>query len=268
MATVKLGRIKRVSRIYIKNMKQQSVGHIYIPEWIMAREDLKLIEKIVYGKIVGLTDKTGYCYALNNWIGNQLGLSAKRISFYISHLVELKLIKREVERNENGEVIQRKLFVYQNNLGDLPLKTGGPPPENEHTPPPENEQYIQDEYIQDNNIEVSNNKEQQLDYTADAKEIVNYWNKVRGTAFKSLAFLDNYILWREDYTQAEIMRAINQIKWDGYWGKQKNLDLVWFFRRKDPKGDKIDRIGMFLSAKDPDENYWSEAMEEVSNDKS
>lgn len=238
------------------DMIKQPIGHIYIPEWIMAKEDLTLIEKNVYGKIVGLTDKTGYCYANNKWIGNQLDLSAKRVSFYISHLVTLGLVKREVVRNKNGEVIQRKLYVYQNN-------PGGPPPENEHTPPPENEQYIQDSIIQDNNIKEVAKKKEQLDLTADAQEILAYWNKVRGTAFKALAFLKNYTLWREDYTQAEIMRAIDQIKWDKYWGKISGLSPTWFFRRTNPKGEPVDNIGAFLSIKDPEANYWKEAMEEI-----
>ena len=92
--------------------EEQKIGHIYIPAHIMDRNDLTLVEKVLYGKIIGLTEKKGYCYSTNEWLAHQIGLSYSGVSNSISKFVRLELIKREIIRNEKKEIIQRKLFPF------------------------------------------------------------------------------------------------------------------------------------------------------------
>lgn len=74
------------------------IGYLYIPEYIMAMDDLSLQEKVVYGRIVGLTGEKGYCFATNEWLGKQIGLSADRVKKIISRLNKLSIIYVHVKR--------------------------------------------------------------------------------------------------------------------------------------------------------------------------
>lgn len=92
--------------------EEQKVGHVYIPAHIMERTDLRLVEKVLYGKIIGLVSKDGFCYASNDWLCNQIGVSQSYVSNSISKFVRLELLNREIIRNEKKEIIQRKLFPF------------------------------------------------------------------------------------------------------------------------------------------------------------
>jgi len=119
-------------------MKKISVGHVYVPEWVMCRSDLTPMEKFLFGKIVGLTGKNGYCFATNDWIGYQMGLSGNRVSRYISKYVQLGILRREVLRDKNNAILQRKLYVYE------APSTIPPIVENDNTPIVENDIVIQE----------------------------------------------------------------------------------------------------------------------------
>jgi len=108
------------------------IGGCYIPAHIMAREDLSLVEKVVYGRIVALTGAGGYCWASNEWLGKQLDRESKSVSRIVSNLVEKGLLVREVERDEKGQIIKRKLYpfvgcgdTYAQNCGEVSAKLGG-----------------------------------------------------------------------------------------------------------------------------------------------
>lgn len=113
-------------------MKERNMmtGFLFIPEHIMERKDVTIQEKMVYGRILGLTKKEGYCYASNEWLGNQLGLSADRISHYINSLVKKGLLVTEIIRKTKKQLLEeanlagggvsqkyattRKIFAYIN----------------------------------------------------------------------------------------------------------------------------------------------------------
>lgn len=115
-------------------------GFLFIPEHIMEREDLSLQEKCVYGRIVGLTKKEGYCYITNEVLGSKLGFEAKTVSKYISKLVEKGFLYLEVSKNKKGEGTpqdwgtRRKIYTF------LPTQ-GYPYPQTEVPPYPQTEAY-------------------------------------------------------------------------------------------------------------------------------
>lgn len=149
-------------------MNEQEIGHVYIPAHVMAREDINILQKMLYGKIVGLTGKDGFCFAGNEWLGKQLGKSHKTISKWISELVSLGLVRREVVRDEKGAIIKRKLFPLFNAQrgGMLEIEGRGIP---------EIEADIQDIYIQDNNIseKVNNSKKVEVSDKGIDNRVVN-----------------------------------------------------------------------------------------------
>ena len=90
--------------------RQQQIGAAYIPSHIMCDPNLTITQKVLWGRIQGLSTKAGYCYASNEWIGNQIGLKKGTVSNLISQLVNDGYIMRKVIRNEDGEITERWLY--------------------------------------------------------------------------------------------------------------------------------------------------------------
>lgn len=89
---------------------ENGIGWCLIPPEVMARKDLSANEKLIIGRVNGLRNEEGFCFASNEWLGKQIGLSEGTVSNIISLLVKKKLLRREIIRNERNEVIQRRLY--------------------------------------------------------------------------------------------------------------------------------------------------------------
>lgn len=86
------------------------VGWCLIPAFILSRTDLSLSEKVLYGRILGLADKGGYCFASNAWLGEQIGLAQGTVANMISRMAKKGLLRVEVLRNEKNEVTERRIY--------------------------------------------------------------------------------------------------------------------------------------------------------------
>ena len=75
--------------------------------------NLKPNAKLLYGEITALSGKLGYCYATNNYFAELYGVSKNTVSRWISDLNKLGFINIKVERNENKQVIKRKIGIIQ-----------------------------------------------------------------------------------------------------------------------------------------------------------
>ena len=73
--------------------------------------NLKPNAKLLYGEIIALSGKLGYCYASNNYFAELYGVSKNTVSRWISDLNKLGFINIEVERNEKKQVIKRKIGI-------------------------------------------------------------------------------------------------------------------------------------------------------------
>lgn len=114
-----------------KNKNKKDVGWCNIPPTILARKDLKLSEKVLVGRILGLIKQEGFCWAQNKWLGEAIGLAPKTVGNLLRNLENKNLIKREVIRGENNEYIDRKIYptgVLTPDRGGPPGKVGTPPP--------------------------------------------------------------------------------------------------------------------------------------------
>jgi len=96
--------------------RQQQIGAVYIPAPIMCEETITMTQKVIWGRIQGLSVKEGYCYASNKWIGEQIGLSKGTISNNISVLVAMGYLAREIIRNDNNEIKERRLYPISPHL--------------------------------------------------------------------------------------------------------------------------------------------------------
>ena len=82
-----------------------------IPSKILYNKELKANEKLLYAMITSLACKEGYCFATNNYFAKELGVHPKTVSSWISDLRDKNLVKVEIIRNENKQIIQRKIYI-------------------------------------------------------------------------------------------------------------------------------------------------------------
>lgn len=93
-----------------KEKQTYQLGWSLIPPDILSREDLSANEKLLWGRINGLRGKRGYCFASNEWLGEQLGLKNGSISNIISSLVRKGILIRDLIRDKKGEIKERRLY--------------------------------------------------------------------------------------------------------------------------------------------------------------
>lgn len=83
--------------------------YINIPSKVLKNRDLKFSSKILYGEISRLSQKDGYCYASNKYLGELLGIHEKSVSRLIKELISANLV-RITETSECG-LTKRCLYI-------------------------------------------------------------------------------------------------------------------------------------------------------------
>lgn len=96
----------------------EQVGWGLIPPYIMANEELSANEKLVFGRIMGLSGKNGYCWASNFWLGKQIAIDEGTVANIISSLKKKGLIETKVFRDDQAHITKRHIFV-RNFTGQL-----------------------------------------------------------------------------------------------------------------------------------------------------
>ena len=94
-------------------MSEEGKSNYYaiIPANIRYNKELKFAERLMYGEIIALSNKIGYCYASNKYFAELYEVSQSTISRWISHLVKLDIIGIEIIRNDKKEIVERRLYV-------------------------------------------------------------------------------------------------------------------------------------------------------------
>lgn len=102
--------------------KEDNVGYYsIIPATVLYNKELKANEKLLYAIITSLANKEGYCFASNKYLAEKLDVNPKTISSWISDLKNRKFIIVELIRNENKQIVQRKIYI---NDAPYPLNNG------------------------------------------------------------------------------------------------------------------------------------------------
>ena len=92
--------------------KEDNVGYYsIIPATVLYNKELKANEKLLYAIITSLANKEGYCFASNKYLAEKLDVNPKTISSWISDLKNRKFIIVELIRNENKQIVQRKIYI-------------------------------------------------------------------------------------------------------------------------------------------------------------
>lgn len=106
--------------VHIIGDKEQPNYYAIIPATVRYDNNLKSVEKLLYGEITALANKNGYCYAKNKYFADLYNVTSVSVSRWISHLQELGYIKTEIIRNKNKEIVSRNIYIvdtpyYQKN---------------------------------------------------------------------------------------------------------------------------------------------------------
>lgn len=107
------GALSQSYRKYRKGceMTQEKEYFILVPRTVARRNDLLDGAKLLYGEILALSKKTGFCYANNKHFIKAVGSSKSTIKRYLEALEDLNLISRKVIRNDKGAVTERRIYL-------------------------------------------------------------------------------------------------------------------------------------------------------------
>ena len=82
-----------------------------IPADVRYDEGIPPNAKLLYGEISALIGKDGFCYASNAYFMELYGFSDPTISRLISQLEKAGYIRREIEKDDSGQVKRRKIYL-------------------------------------------------------------------------------------------------------------------------------------------------------------
>jgi DNA-binding Lrp family transcriptional regulator len=115
-------------------MKENSGYFIQFPTILL--EHLNMRRAVLVGVLTSMSNKHGYAYAHNETLAQILKVHVNTLKSDLQNLESMGIIKREVIRNENKEVIKRKIFLQHSYLDTL---SGHTSPQNEYPPSVQND---------------------------------------------------------------------------------------------------------------------------------
>jgi hypothetical protein len=83
----------------------------YVIFYTVLLEKLTHRQAILFGVLNGMAIKEGYCYASNKTLAKIMNCSVDSIQRDLNIMAKSNYIKREIIRNENGEVVNRKIYL-------------------------------------------------------------------------------------------------------------------------------------------------------------
>ena len=87
-----------------------------IPALVRYDPELKPNEKLLYGEITSLTNKTGECYATNKYFANLYEVELETISRWIKHLKDFGYIDTEIVYKNGTKEIETKIKNQTDNV--------------------------------------------------------------------------------------------------------------------------------------------------------
>ena len=152
-------------------MKEKPNYYAIIPAEVRY-SNLKPNAKLLYGEITALSNKTGYCFASNNYFAELYNVNKNTISRWISDLKRLGFITIQIERSANKEITKRIIGIVKNVDTPIDKKVKDNTTSINNT---SNNIYIREKFV---------NEVMSFDYPKDMLEdFINYWtegkNKMR-----------------------------------------------------------------------------------------
>lgn len=117
-------------------MTQQRNWYAVITADVLYNENLNSTDKLLMAVAANMSNQRGYCFASNKALAAILQCSPSTVKRSIGKLEELHLIWREEVRDENNEVIERRIHLTSAPLGAKPTPLGANlhPPRGKNAP--------------------------------------------------------------------------------------------------------------------------------------
>ena len=138
-------------------MKEIPNYYAIIPAEVRYSDCLSANEKLLYGEITSLCNKTGECFARNEYFAELYNVDKLTVSRWISHLAKNGFLTIEIEYGANKQIVNRYIQINQYPI-DKKINTPI------------------DKKINDNNTSnnnTSNNKERKKEHTSTYDDILN-----------------------------------------------------------------------------------------------
>lgn len=145
------------------DIEQQANYYAVIPAPVRYNKKLKYPERLLYGEITALSNRYGYCFASNKYFASLYDVVPETVSRWISHLKECGYIDVNIIKNENNQIIERRIYIIDKINNTYCLN-------NQYPSCVKNQEGI-DKKVKHNNI---NNKIDGLFYYVIKNEIENY----------------------------------------------------------------------------------------------
>ena len=155
----------------MSNTEQKPSYYSILTADVRYHDKLSPFEKLLYSDITALTNKNGYCNASNKYFAKVFNKSISTISRAISNLSDNNIIESILIRDENNEIVQRKIHLKQT----VRIPMG----ENEHTPTCKNDDRgirKNDKYNNTSNINNIKSNTIKKSNHYDLNLILEYWN--------------------------------------------------------------------------------------------
>ena len=91
-------------------MEEKPNYYAIIPADVRYDPNLTSTEKLLYGEITSLTQKTGECWASNKYFANLYDVEPQSISRMIKHLTEREHITYRIVYKENKKEIEKRII--------------------------------------------------------------------------------------------------------------------------------------------------------------
>ena len=123
-----------------------------IPADVRYDDSIPANAKLLYGEISALIGADGFCFASNTYFANLYGMAEETIARLITKLEKAGHIRRELERDREGQILSRKLYLNVSAPEEHPLD------EKINTPRQKNQEGI-DEKVKEINTSITVIKE-------------------------------------------------------------------------------------------------------------
>ena len=167
-------------------MQERPNYYAIIPADVRYDKELKDKAKLLYGEIVSLSNKEGYCYASNKYFAELYGISVTTVSLLIKDLIDKNYITSEIiYKSGTKEILNRYLKIVKE--GSLKkFKEGIYENLKENNTSINNTRINNILIVEDNKQNIQNSfekKSQHLSYAVN--EVINYMNELANTSFKT-----------------------------------------------------------------------------------
>lgn len=204
-----------------------------IPATVRYDKRLKANEKLLYGEITALSNKTGNCFASNKYFANLYSVSIETISRWISHLCELKYINTNLVYKNGKKEIEKRIISI------LPI----PIDEKINTYCQKNQEGV-DEKVKDNNTSINNNY--YYSYNKSLVQVIeeNFGRPISPIELEEISSWEDSELTRYAIKQS-VLNGKYSIKYISkilYLWKQKNIKSVQEAQKDNEEFEKSKKI--------------------------